>query len=417
MARFSIAHIFELVPSDRDACTFSDATKIRLPEEHPHGIALKKTSSGVYPTTNDIFVRGPLLQPKGVRQWVAVDAEFSLPTDALGAAVTSIQWKLNDGTDDLYWNGSAWVVAGLSNWMSLATLQANFATFPVAARKLRFVANLKATDAKFTPHLRQVRVAFKAELRSFSDLVIFRTLVPNLESGTLPQTDLTLSWSGGATIDLDTLSQEEALAITNVDGAYNLTDDPELLTNLKSTYDTGTKLLTLTNSVASGKRVLLRVVYAPAVIVATHPDYNEVAGLPAIEIRDIQETFVGDSKGALAFLERGTGNAILLQEPRQTDYKMNLACMAAREVECSQLTEAVVRYLRENYRQTITALDQRVTLVLEGDPVMSSDHQNHLHTATFSLRIVGATKWLGGQSQGYAIKRVVVTGDLNVTLT
>lgn len=175
-----VARVLEFASEDRPRCVFSDSTKIRLDHELTK-LTLKKTA-GVYPTDSNLYVRCHAVSPDGLRRWTNIDASMSTPKSSVGAAVTSIQWRLSDGTDDRYWNGSTWAVAGASDWNTLAVVQANIATFPVTSKTLRPVVNLKTTDSRYSPSVFNIRLLFEANYTSVVEEVVLRGVKRRVEA-------------------------------------------------------------------------------------------------------------------------------------------------------------------------------------------------------------------------------------------
>lgn len=410
-----IAHVFTFEPIERKKLTFSDATKIRCETVHPFEIKLKKGATG-YPTTSNLNVRGPLLNPKAVRQWIAFDVTFALPKVGQ-TSPTSIGWKLSNGTTDYYWNGAAWTAAGASTWSTLEQIQANIGTFPATARKIQFIVNLKTTDATVTPTVKEVRVLYKAEITSFFDEVIYRTLIQSLKTKLEPETDITFDWPGGTTYDLDSLDLEESVEIADVYGAFNYSTDSDLTTNLKSSFNTSTHVLTLTGSLAAATPVLVRVVYAPTIALSTHPSFNEVPKIPAVEVVDVKEVFSASPIAQVVFVNRNDYTAKILDAPRQVHYDLQLRAVTARAGETSALADAIMRFIYENRLLRISALDVDVALVIQSEPAMMPKLDTiHLHEMSIGLRIMSADRWILPSTAGFAVQQLNVTGDLSVTI-
>lgn len=412
-----LVKMFDLHPLDRSLLTFSDTAKIRNPEEDSQGsITLKLQASKLYPTTADLHVKGSLFAPEAVRQWKAIDVELDTPLSATKAAVTSIQWRLNDGTDDRYHNGTSWVAAGASSWNTLAQLQANFSTFPTATHKIRWVANLRTTDGKLTPKLKAVWILWEADIASFAATTIYDGLVRQLKALVKPVTDLTLSWPGGLTTDLDNLGQEEPLTVADVEGAFALASDPKLQVNLKSAYNTGTKVLTLTSDPGVGANVLLRVVYTPTVVVTTHPDFNGAVRVPALEIVDISSTMESEPASWIKLINRADGSGFKIRAPRQLSYACSLRACAARAKEALGLAEATLRALRQTPRLTLQTLDTTLEVVIESDPAMAPRlDKTHLHDVAFGIRLVNVEEWLHLAESIVGVRQIKVTGDMTLT--
>lgn len=400
----------------RSALQISHAAKIRL---HPqlHVLQLRPDSAGLYPTDADLYVRGPLINPTAVRLWRAVQVWASEVANEEGTVVATVRYRLNDGTTDYWWNGAAWAAPAAGQWNTHADLQTHLQAFPVTSRKLRLVFGLKTTDARYTPTVRNAQLIFDADVQSDLEELIYRTLVRELKA-IRGAVEIALEWPGGATADLDTaLSQTEAVTFDNVTAAFNHTDDPDHGTDLLSSYNAGTHVVTLTGSVAAGKRMVLRLAAVPAVAFTTHPDFNEVSRLPAIAIESVTEILRAEPMVPQYAVNVTTLAATVVPAPRQADYAVDLRVLAARGLDLVRLVDALKTWLRRTRAIRIAALDAWAGLVIDRqiDAAPRPDEIG-LQDSRLKVRLVNVESWIYPVEAGHGVGQLVIDGSADVTV-
>jgi len=78
-------------------------TDVRLNPER-HWLQLKEDADGFYPLTADLQAETWVSNPKSVKQWLGFDVEV-LHTKIDTVQVTSLGFKISDGTTVRYWSG------------------------------------------------------------------------------------------------------------------------------------------------------------------------------------------------------------------------------------------------------------------------------------------------------------------------
>jgi hypothetical protein len=369
--------------------TFSDGTKVRL-DPSDNQLKLKLDANGDFPTDDDLFISTGLFYPTTGRAWTGFQALTTEPTD------TSLGFKLNDDTDDYYWDGGAWSVAGLSDWSTEADIATNIATFP--SRKLRVVINLKTTDDTVSPSVASVLIGFRARIVFFEQW-IYRTLVPLLRDSIRPLADWPFpKGATGTTIDLNDFELDAAFNLVDVEAAFNHTDDPDHLTDIFSGYDTGTKVITLTTSVDAGKVVWIEFAYEPEVAVFTSVDYKELAKTPAITVENLRVGKAIRHGLTNELVNKGdVTKALKYEPPWQCSLLGDIVIHAPRSVDELALSEEVIAYISENQTITVQGTDEKVDLFLLGNSFLgrdSSANVKDLRIARFSFEMRWLKAWL-----------------------
>ena len=258
---------------------------------------LQITGAGVYRTDTDYdtgangarTARTPLLAAAGVRAWLGL--EVLVNEDADDSTAVLVRLYDGDTGDELYWSGAEWT-AGVTGsddpatWNTVQVAQDNFASLPGNVRSLGVLAWLRTTDADHTPTFYGVRVAYGVRQVAPLDDALIRTLLGTLRTelratGVLEWTTTALT----ATVELgEDASGPGSFAydVTDVAAVFNLTDDPDELTELPGTFAGGT--WTPTTPIPAGKVVRLEFDYRPDLVVRRHQDLENLARLPAVYI-------------------------------------------------------------------------------------------------------------------------------------
>jgi len=411
--RYAIARVDDFDPTDRDRYDFSDGTKIRLDGEMCALTLKAHRATGRYPTDTGLFVRGVGLRADALAGLVGFFAEVDTPEIDEGDGTTWVLYRVNDGTDDRWWDGSAWTVAAPGEWNTLAEIQAHLATFPVTSKRARIVYNLGTADDRYSPTVRRAVLVYEVEIGSFDEEYLYRTIVRRFKT-IHPEAEVVVEWpAAGATYDLDGLVLEEPLGVgptgyTAVPAAYDLTDDPGRAVNLASAFDPSTRVVTLSAPVDAGHEVEIHVRYTPIVAVLTHPDYDEIPGVPAIVIENIVEQGLVDTEAEEAAVNVLTFEAVVVRSPRTPRLQFDVRCIAARAIDLARLTEAVKIDMAES--PVVESLAVGVDLYWIGGPFSVTPQADaaHVMEARGPVRVRGAEAWAYGRRTGYGVGRVVV---------
>lgn len=412
-ARRAVARPITFGFNDFSKFAFSDTSKIGLDKERSR-LQLLTDSAGLYPTGANIYARGPLLFPRALRGWTAYGDTRSTPKDGNGNQVTAVKYRVNNGTSDLWWSGAAWAAPGANDWNTLAEIQANFATFPTTARKIRIVWNLSTTDGTLTPYVARASVLFSADVPAWDEEALLRTFVRSLRTNLRPETDVTVSWpTTGTTLAFSALDLEEPPAnVQAVVGAWNITDDQDMVADLFSSYVGGT--VTLASPVTAGKNVRLRVQYIPTVAVTTHPDFDEIASLPAVLVTGYEPRFVGRDTRGETVVNETTKVALTVPGPAQVEMALEITLVAARQLDLWRLAESVRSHFRRSPILTLETVDATLSLVVTSEFIVTpSTDEIHMHEGKLGVLLRGLEQWVDPIQTGYAVQRLVFAGSLS----
>jgi hypothetical protein len=273
---------FRFEERNRAALTFSDSDKIRLNSSTP-ALELvvqsieKSTGKNIYPLDEDLYATIEAFNPEALVQWVgfSLDPHVSYQPDN-----TSITFRLNDGTDDYYWDGASWSApSGASDWSTENDVVTNIDSFPTTSKELAVIVRLKTTDKYETPSLKVIDLLMDCNVIYMQSLV--ESLLQDLKENLRPIVNVSTRALGGTYVSLSDL--ETPFDIQNVFAVYNHTSDPGHITNLYSSYDASSKVITLSSSIDRGAKLWIDFTVEPAVYLNWgDEDYVYLTKIPAV---------------------------------------------------------------------------------------------------------------------------------------
>lgn len=329
----------------RGSLTLSDATKVRL-DPADFKLKLKLNDDFRYPTDPDLSVRTRTFEPEAVRELLILQVVGETPVDEDGAAVTSIGLRLFDGTNERFWGGSSWDVAGPGDWSTEAEVNANLASFDVSARRFGVVVNLATTDDRLTPTVECVLVLWRGPIDWVDDLLV-DSLVGMLQDELVYVEDLALPplEAAAATIDLDDYVDEHQLVIADADAVFDHANDPGHATNLLSGYTPATNELALSAPIPIGGVPFLRMIVRPHVAWDTGQDFYELGKLPSVVLRDTQNVVSSPypDRAAAGIVRKDTGAAVKTGAPYRATYEVTMEVSVDRTTTQARIMEEVLR--------------------------------------------------------------------------
>jgi len=373
-----------------------------------------------FSTDPDIFAKTWVTDPTTVQQWIGFEVIADHFKDEAGVVVTSLGFRLSDGTDEYFWNGSTWEVNAV-DWNTEAEVAANIASFfpgVVQARKLQVVINLKTTNAAFSPYVYAVKVLYESTIE-FQDDLIYRSLVPLIRSGLQPISRFMIQLEAAAsTVDLkNDYKLETPYNVTGIDSVFNHTNDPEHLTDVFDSFDVGTQVITLTGAQAAGDVLFIRFVYEPEVAVTTSQDYTEIEKVPSIILDDIN--LIGASKLGQDdhVLNRATGEGWKIPAPLQGNLEVLLHLITDKGVDHQRLADEIKRFFANNPTIKSVGMDERFRLFLIDEFDMTTPaNSGDLHTGRIRFRIENALFFVEDSKPIFGVKRFVMDGNMNATV-
>lgn len=332
----------------RAATVFSDSTKIRLdPEDYKIKLSLQE-SNWKYPTDSDLSVRSRTYNPEAVQQLLMIQLNSTIPVDEDGADLCTVKMRIYNGTNEMWWNGGVWAIAGAGEWNTEAEINVNISTFDVTERKFAIVLNLQTSDANFTPIVESVFVLWQGEVDWSQDIILDSlTKTVQQEASYFDDAALPPLPADSTTIDLDDYVDESKLTIVDVEAVYEHVSDPYHLTNLLSSYDTGTKVITLNSTMLSGGVPYIRLKVLADVAWDTHQDFTELGNLPQVILMNTRTinsspySFIHSS----SIVRRDTNEAVKTPAPYRMTYQVTMEVRTDRTRGQQRLLDSLISLL------------------------------------------------------------------------
>lgn len=416
---------FEFIARERMRIVFSDVAKVRLNDDNKldQGITLKADADGLF----DIGLTNTALTwsvaPKALKKWVGFDADIVAPEN------TSVGFRLLRLSDELYWDGAAWVAATTdAHWNTLAQVSTNIKDLVLTSFDLKVKMNLRTTDPNVSPKIRWIKLLAKVDFDNWDDL-IYDTLVRTLRTQLRPTTVLEAEVAATTdTFDLATTYKVEnsGYNFVGIKAAYNITDDPNKFINLALSYTAGAVKadgntepgqVQLTAPVDAGKIIRLELEYSPTVAVHTDQDYS-VAQVPMLAFENISTQRVnGKHDQELSNAEGDfvrdlvTNMAVEVFRPRQSTVRFEFVIHAS-PLDMASLVDAVDKWVSNTPLLSTWGMDEQVNVdaVSEIDTSRSENMESVvMASGVFQLR--GVPFYMRESKDVPLIKK------LNVTLT
>lgn len=333
----------------RASLVLSDADKIRLdPEDFRVKLRLQESAGWRYPTDADLSARSRTYRPEAVRNLLMLQLNSTIPYDEDGNALASVKLRLFDGTDERWWDGGSWAVAGAGEWNSEDEVNQNISSFDVSARQFAVVLNLQTTDDRVTPEVESVFVLWDGEV-DWSQDIILDSLTRTVQEEAIFTDDAALPPlpAAASSIDLDDYVDESNLNVVDVEAVYDHVADPEHRTNLLSGYDPGTKVITLTAPIPIDGIPYLRMRVLAEVAWDTQQDFDEVGKLPQVVLRDTETVSSSPYpfSHSSGIVRKDTGTAVKTPAPYRMSYQVAMEVRTDRSRGQQRLLDSLIGLL------------------------------------------------------------------------
>lgn len=405
-----LVHEFLFTEAQRSGLVFSNATKIRL-NSLTNQIELKptgkeaRTGRNLYPTEANLYVKTAPFTPRSVKRWFGFSA---VPRPTLQPDQTSVGYRLNNGSNDYYWDSADWVVAGSSNWNTEQVVVANIDTFPATSKQIAVVVNLKTDDQYVTPAISSIDLGFEAEIDYIRSVLsaLIESLRDNLRY------DLRLAVAGNGTTTVTLPTYDTAYDIVGVDAVYNMTDDAGMHTNIASSFNPSTRVLTLTTNPSSAKTLLVRLIGRPSVQLSNpSQDWREVMAFPSVTLDNL--TTVGAQVWGEQLVKNiAAGTASYRYMPIRLHLRMDLLVESESNDTELHLWEGLWAYFRQTPLLDWKDLDKQISMrvVMDGAYNQSSNLRDSYRT-TMTCILENIYLWLDAEQSKPLVLTVNTTLD------
>lgn len=386
------------------------------------GIRLNPNEDGLqivdvdgYSTGPNLYAKTWIFNPKKMVRFIGFASYADHYKNSNGDYVTSLNFRLGDGTNEYFWNGVNWEINTI-DWNTEEEISENIASFPTTEKKLQVVINLVTTDSRYTPSLKDIRILYESVIDLQGD-IIYKSVVPELRTIN-PIADYIIRLNSATdTIDLNDYPLKAPYNVVDVDSCFNYTDDPEQSTDIFSSYNPTTKTITLSEVVDSGKRIFVRFVYRPSVAVSTDQEYIEVSKVPAIRIISVDIVSDNVIQQNDSVINRSVGDGAVAIRARQRSIEFTASCLTSSALDQQRLQDEIRKYFVENKLIKIRGLDEEYSIRLTGDFVFSTsktDLSNYSGTFRFAVYDV---VYLQVVDSAFTVSTFNLEGDMNVTIT
>lgn len=374
---------------------------------------LAGTVGGGFPTTANLFVKSKLTEPKALRRWIGFEATI-VNVNQIGTAnaLTGANFRLDpDDGNEYYWDGAAWAIATANDWNTEQEIADNIDSFDVATlgQRMRVVANLFTTDTRYTPQLVEVKLLMELVLESYEEDMIYRSLIPLLRDNVRPVARQVMAMPAtGTTFNISAFDLEAGYNVVGVDAVFDydaLTADqradlvrgyPGATTDLFSSFDLGTGVVTLNASVPLGTNLFVRFIYEPEVAVNTSQEFSEDARIPSLVLDDIAYiSFATSPTGDNSVANKGAGTAIVVPSPEQGHIQFRLVGTTKSGVDQRRLMEEVNKFFATQPFVSSTGVDEQYRLFLIDEYAeVGEPGQDELHVGQAVFQIQYFRRWL-----------------------
>lgn len=367
-----------------------------------------------YSTSDGISVLTWTSNPQAVRAWVGFQVDADYPKAPDGTNPTAITYRVSDGATERYWNGSAWVTATTNaHYNTEAEVRDNIASYPVSLRAIAFRAKLRTTDKRFTPVLRAIVVGMRVDIDLFDDLLA-RSVVPLLRGRQLQVRYAVRMATTASTIDLSSATYKPAAnyKIVGVAAAFNLTTDPNRMTDVLSSFVVGTQVVTLIGSATVGQAVQLELLVEPEVLVAPgHQDYVEVEKVPAyvLESTDIQARVVHGVR-SVRVTGGSTAHSLVQRHPFRATLTVGILLLAESTATWLRMQTTLLRLVTENAVVRSVGLDENYSMRLMNEGTYRArPNLSEAREATATLAIEDVMLYLGAETDETLVAQVLLS--------
>jgi hypothetical protein len=228
---------------------------------------------------------------------------------------------------------------------------------------------------------------------------------------------ITLAAATG-TIDLaNTYKIETPYNVRSIDGVFNHTDDFDHWTDLFSSFNPTTKVITLSSSVDAGKVVWIDFLWEPEVAVTTSQDYSEVEKVPSLVIDDIGLINAVPRARPESVINKSAGTGVKVLGPIQGDLDLVLHLITDKGVDQMRFTDEVKRFFENHPQLVSTGLDEEYDLWLIDEYDMSTAaNRGDIHTGRMRAQIRNVLFFVRDSEDIYPVEKFILSGDFETII-
>lgn len=412
---------FDFKEDNRSRLDLSGGLRLHLhdPRVVLPGLELPRqvANPSLYSDSETLYASTWIARPLSAKEWRGFEAviQHALDPDGSGAIVTTAAYRLTDGEDQYWWDGSAWVIDNVE-WNTEAEVADNIGAFSIVLRSIGVIVNLATQDERVTPRLFAVKILYGSDIIHEDD-ILFRTLIPDMKAKVRPLSRVVMAHAGGTAVALDQYRPQTPYNIVDIDCVFDDTNDPNHLVDIFQSYDGGTGEITLAQD-PGNVDLYIKFVYQPEIAKMTSRDYHEVGKVPSIaidatEFKRTRESGIDDH-----VLNKSTNAGTRVFAPRQKDLEFSLMLMTDKSTDGAALAEEVRAYFAQNQFITSRGMDEsfRLQLLGDGESVGNPDSAD-INVCKLFGRIVGVLFFDRGSEPITGVSNFNLIGPPNISVT
>lgn len=379
-----------------ESTTFSDSTKVTI-DLARHYATLRKVA-GKYSKATGLKITSKAFAPGALRQWLG----FELVVDhgfIDGVQKTDVVFRLHDGTNEFWWDGSIWTSSGGPVWNTEQELADHISTFPVTSGTIRIVLSPSTLDDSVSPKIHFVKLAYSARIPSYYDDVFLGSLVPKLKA-IRPTMEFLSPANEADTFDfgeylatkVDTIDPEK-VTITGMEAVFCPEDDPLSKANLLESYNPSTKIVTLNEVIGLDKSLVFSAEYAPPVYYRRRHVDDGAAPCPSIVVLGVEPDGGAQCPplSSQFVANKAAHTAIVGHAPYRVDFECGIILKAPTIDDLTRLEEELLRLLDTSPLLTSAATgeDYRIQVLREMEDRSEDASESGIVTSGLTIKIHG----------------------------
>jgi hypothetical protein len=409
-----IIKYFDFNKSNYNLFTLGNNVRVNVDTNY---LQLKEVSNGIYSTDSDLYASTWITNPNSVKQWQGFECIIENALDEDLNELTGVNFRLTNGVSEYWHNGVDWEINNI-DWNTEEEVANNISDFPIAEKKIGVIVNPYTTNSSYTPLIKGIKILYSVDIE-FQQDYIYRTLVRQLKEQIRPITDYAIKLtSESSTIDLNDFEMETPYDIIDIDSVYNETNDADHFTNLLQSYNSSTKIITLSDTIDEDEIAYIKLIYRPVIAVTTGLDYYEVTKLPTLTLTNINLINTTELSYSDSVLNKSTGIGVTVKPPKRSDMDVSLNIITNSAADQVRLADELKRFFANNTYLTSWGLDEkfRLQLIEEYDGQVG-EQGSGVYAGKLRFLIIGTLYYLQDATVAYSVERFRLTGDVEVDIS
>ena len=405
---------FVFTENNRSKLTFSDYARLN---PSIHRLELIVTPPYGYSLDPDQKVHTWITNPDSVKGWLGFDAVYSNALDYELNPLTEVNFRLGDGTNEYYWNGSAWTI-NTTLWNTENEISANIPTFPYTGKKIQVIINLRTHNPEVTPRVEEIRILYASDIEYQEDLII-KSLLPMLREnirpiGVYPVSLLTETEFINLNADYPL---ETPYNIVSIDSVYDEGADPDHFVDLLQSYNPTTTIITMTQTLPAGTVVWINFLWEPECGIKTDREYIELDRQPALYFTNIN--FLNPVRVGVRteVRNKATLQAVVIPGLWQMDIEITMRGITTSLRDQTRLADEIRRFFAKFDLITSKATDDPYTMrIVQNYDNRPTTDEDGLHTGILRFRIINALFFQEQDEDAFVTGRFLLGGDMDTII-